>query len=83
MGPFIKEKNEFIDEKGALYSYRMAEGIKKHIEKVGLSNGLTWDTIKKKFYYIDSLKYCILGFDYDSESGTIGNTYLGTLNWKI
>jgi pyruvate kinase len=76
MGTFIAEKNEFLEDKGALYSYEKSKGVIQHQKPIGLSNGLTWEMNAKKFYYIDSLQYCVFGFDYDPENGTIGNIIL-------
>ncbi|XP_075227281.1 regucalcin-like [Lycorma delicatula] len=66
------QPGEFELEKGGLYS--LSDGkVTKHLEKVSLSNGLAWSLDKKKFFYIDSLKYRVNVFDYDITSGQISN----------
>ncbi|KAL5279628.1 RGN.2 family protein [Megaselia abdita] len=63
---------------GDIYNYR--DGFFYKYDKgnmeiifsdIGISNGLTWDKERKLFYYIDSLKYNCLVYDYDSATGTI------------
>lgn len=40
-------------------------------ENVGISNGLTWDEKRKKFYYIDSVTRDLKEFDYDATKSEI------------
>lgn len=55
---------------GALYSFEGGK-ITKHLGKIGISNGLAWNTALKKFYYIDSPERKVFQFDYDEVTGTI------------
>uniref|UniRef100_A0A1B6EIG4 Regucalcin n=1 Tax=Cuerna arida TaxID=1464854 RepID=A0A1B6EIG4_9HEMI len=64
---------EMQKEKGSLYSLQRDKTVKKHLSKITLSNGLTWSLDKKKFYYIDSLKFGIDSYDYDDTTGSISN----------
>ncbi|XP_050302445.1 regucalcin-like [Anthonomus grandis grandis] len=71
MGP-EPEVGHFTLEAGSFYSYAKGK-LEKHAEKIGISNGLTWNPALKKMYYIDSLAYTIDSFDYDIETGKISN----------
>lgn len=59
------------DGKGTLYSFKGSEGVKSH-RKVGLSNGMAFDYKKKKMYYADSYRKTVDQYDFDIETGTIG-----------
>lgn len=54
----------FSNESGAT----IVNGFK---ENVGISNGLTWDLKRKKFYYIDSVTRDLKEFDYDSSKSEV------------
>ena len=41
--------------------------------QVDISNGLAWTADRKTMYYIDSLTYGIDAFDYNIDTGEIGN----------
>lgn len=41
------------------------------IDELGIPNGLTWDSKKKKFYYVDSLAFDIREYDYEEKTGNI------------
>lgn len=56
-----------------LYSFDKGSSPKKHLSGIAVSNGLAWSLDYKTFYYIDSLKYKVQGFDYDITNGTINN----------
>ncbi|XP_066145537.1 uncharacterized protein [Euwallacea fornicatus] len=43
------------------------------VERVSISNGLTWSIDGTKFYYIDSPTQEIVKYDYDAETGNIAN----------
>ncbi|CAH1130548.1 unnamed protein product [Ceutorhynchus assimilis] len=57
---------------GSLFSLHKGQ-VKTHVTKVGISNGLAWNTKLNKFYYIDSFAYSVDAFDYDRLNGTISN----------
>ncbi|XP_064108349.1 regucalcin-like isoform X2 [Macrobrachium nipponense] len=69
------------DEKGELLKmnvsslYRMHSDLtlKKCVEKVSVSNGLTWSPDKKHFYYIDSEAFSVDAFAYDDLTGQISH----------
>jgi sugar lactone lactonase YvrE len=43
------------------------------LEGINVSNGLGWSLDDRSFYFIDSLTYAVRIFDFDAESGSIGN----------
>jgi len=43
------------------------------IEQVSISNGLCWDEDRGIFYYIDTPTYQVIAYDFDHDSGAIGN----------
>lgn len=47
--------------------------LTKHIEKVTVSNGLTWSLDQRYFYFIDSPTLEIVRYDYDASTGRISN----------
>lgn len=56
---------------GSFYRYSKSEGVKDLLHNIHCSNGLAWDEKENKFYYIDSFKFNVKGYDYDSKSGNI------------
>jgi hypothetical protein len=44
------------------------------LEGITISNGLGWSPDDRSFYYVDSLTYAVLVFDYDAELGTLANS---------
>lgn len=58
--------------KGSLYRVDWNQKVTKMLSGVGVSNGLAWDESKSKMYYIDTLTYQVVSFDFDAASGSIG-----------
>jgi len=58
---------------GGLYCLDTDLTVYKKIEKVGISNGLSWGLDGRVMYYVDSLTREVVAFDYDKPSGEIGN----------
>ena len=58
---------------GTLYSYSLYEELKVLLPKVGISNGICWNSDSTRMYYIDSLTQSIQCFGYDLENGEISN----------
>ena len=71
MGP---ESSEGIPPNlGALYSLeRDRTPLKKHLSPISVSNGLAWSADNRTMYYIDSAPRQIYSFDFDLESGILG-----------
>ncbi|BBJ27402.1 SMP-30/gluconolactonase/LRE family protein [Athalassotoga saccharophila] len=61
------------DPTGALYCLETDRKIRKVLENVTISNGITWSPDNRTMYYIDSPNKCVDAFDYDPEDGTISN----------
>ncbi|KFO55831.1 Regucalcin, partial [Corvus brachyrhynchos] len=71
-----------VDPAGRYFAGTMAEEIRpavpdlsvvRHFDQVDISNGLDWSLDHKTFFYIDSLSYSVDAFDYDLQTGKIGN----------
>lgn len=60
----------FKYREGSLYKYNKG-AMEVVFSKIGVSNGLTWDHNRKLFYYIDSLKYNCLVYEYNNATGTV------------
>lgn len=58
-------------EKGSLYRVNKDKSVSKQLSKITLSNGLVWSPDKKKFYFIDTMKYRVDSYDYDNATGNI------------
>lgn len=63
------------DPNGSLYSYN-GKSVRKLLENVTISNGMSWSPDYKTFYYIDTPTHKVMAFDYDLETGTIANPRL-------
>lgn len=57
---------------GSLYTLTKGK-LDTHLTKVGISNGLTFSSDYKKFYYTDTLTGRVDQFDYDIDTGSISN----------
>ncbi|XP_052520814.1 regucalcin [Tympanuchus pallidicinctus] len=58
---------------GSLYTLCPDHSVVKHFDQVDISNGLDWSLDHRTFFYIDSLTYSVDAFDYDLQTGKIGN----------
>nr|XP_021402306.1 regucalcin isoform X2 [Lonchura striata domestica] len=58
---------------GSLYTLLPDISVVKHFDQVDISNGLDWSLDHRTFFYIDSLSYSVDAFDYDLQTGKIGN----------
>lgn len=56
---------------GSFYRFTNETGATNLKGDVGISNGLTWDVKRKKFYYIDSVTRDVKQFDYDPATSEI------------
>jgi len=56
-----------------LYRYTMQEGLVILKDKIGMGNGIVWNTSYTKMYFIDSYDLMIHEFDYDLKTGTLSN----------
>lgn len=55
----------------SFYRYDRETGVKLIRNNVAISNGLTWVIQTNKFYYIDSCRHDILGYDYNIDTGEL------------
>jgi sugar lactone lactonase YvrE len=58
---------------GALYSLDADLAVKKHLEPVGVSNGIVWSQDAKLMYYVDTASMAVDAFDFDNGAGSISN----------
>uniref|UniRef100_A0A3Q3XQZ0 Regucalcin n=1 Tax=Mola mola TaxID=94237 RepID=A0A3Q3XQZ0_MOLML len=74
-GTMAKEVRPAVVERqqGSLFSVTSGLTVTKHLDEVDISNGLDWSSDHKTFFYIDSLSLTVDAFDYDSNTGHIGN----------
>jgi sugar lactone lactonase YvrE len=72
-GRFWAGSMDDAQHKGELY--RLDPDGSQHtlLGDIGISNGLGWSPDRKTMYYTDSFQYTIYAFDYDIETGQIGN----------
>lgn len=56
---------------GTFYRYIKGEGVKDLLNNIHVSNGLAWNEVEQKFYFIDSVKFDVKEFDYDPKYGNI------------
>ncbi|KPU79866.1 uncharacterized protein Dana_GF18129, isoform C [Drosophila ananassae] len=68
---FDGEGDIFTQWKGQLYSWQSGGPVNVVRDQVGISNGLTWDAKAKKFYYIDTNNFEVVGYDYDQATGAV------------
>lgn len=58
---------------GAFYRIDGFGHVKKFLENLLISNGLTWNLDNNKLYYIDSFKHRVDSYDFNNEAGEISN----------
>jgi len=59
--------------KGALYRIDGDGAATKMVGDVTCSNGIVWSADKTKMYYIDTPTHKVMAYDYNNETGEIGN----------
>lgn len=64
---------EFLPEHGALHVLEGDWTSRRVLDGLTLPNGLGWSPDQRKFYLVDSLEYCLLGFDFDLATGSLGS----------
>uniref|UniRef100_A0A8D2ZCI5 Regucalcin n=1 Tax=Scophthalmus maximus TaxID=52904 RepID=A0A8D2ZCI5_SCOMX len=74
-GTMGKETGPAEDERqqGSLFSVTSDLTVTRHLSQVDISNGMDWSPDQKTFFYIDSLSLTVDAFDYDSNTGHLGN----------
>lgn len=58
---------------GTLYCMETDQTVRSMVENVTISNGLVWSQDNSTMYYIDTPLGTVDAFDYDLETGNIGN----------
>ena len=85
-GTFWAGTMAYSCEKGAgiLYEFDGKGKVKQKIMNTTISNGLVWNDVNTKFYFIDSLTYEVHEYDYDINTGDIQNKkVIARINEKI
>ncbi|XP_076220993.1 LOW QUALITY PROTEIN: uncharacterized protein LOC116425964 [Nomia melanderi] len=59
--------------KGSFYSIGSNLVLKKQVTPVSISNGVGWNLNEDTLYYIDSLSYQVVAYNYDSQTAAISN----------
>lgn len=72
MGP-EESPGQFQNKQGSLFSLDPELRVQRHLQEVGISNGLDWSSDGRLFFYVDSLKLTVDVFDYDISTGRIDN----------
>ena len=74
-GRFWAGTMEFNGEadRGALYCLEIDHSVSRKVEPVTISNGIVWSLDNRTMYYIDTARDNVRAWDYDLESGDIGN----------
>lgn len=57
---------------GSLYCFD-GETLSPKISDLTISNGMAWSTDQKTFYFIDTVDYAVVAFDFDNQTGNISN----------
>ncbi|XP_076364851.1 regucalcin-like [Tachypleus tridentatus] len=70
---FEKIPTTVASEQGTLYSLDSNLSLRKHVEKISISNGMVWNLDHTIMFYIDSLPRKIYTFDFDLTHGTLSN----------
>ncbi|KAL5021521.1 hypothetical protein ScPMuIL_000676 [Solemya velum] len=58
---------------GALYSLSKDQKLTKHVDKIGVSNGIDWTDDNRTMYYIDSMSRQVWAYDFDIGAGSMSN----------
>ena len=66
---------------GSLYTLDSQQVVRRHKEKVGLSNGLGWTADNRTMFYVDSDLRKVYAFDFDLNAGQICT--FGELSFQI
>ncbi|KAI4465924.1 regucalcin [Holotrichia oblita] len=69
----VGSRGGFAEKTGTLYNLETDKRIKRHFNSLTIPNGLAWNQVTKKFYFIDSPTRRVEEFDYDAENSIITN----------
>ena len=58
---------------GSLYSLGADHQVTKHVDSIGVSNGIVWSQDAKTMYYIDTVSSAVDAFDFDNVVGKVSN----------
>jgi sugar lactone lactonase YvrE len=72
-GTMLNGATETSAAAGSLYCLDTAHQVRHRLGHIRISNGLAWSLDKTTMYFIDSPNYRVDAFDYDDQTGDIGN----------
>ncbi|XP_077864214.1 regucalcin-like [Saccoglossus kowalevskii] len=72
MGPEQNPTQPIVGQ-GTFYSLDKDHNVRCHFDKVGISNGIAWNSDNTIMYFIDTPLNRVDAFDFDLEQGTLGN----------
>lgn len=72
-GTMVAEGRPSQDKQGSLFSVASDLTVTKHVSQVDISNGMDWSLDQRTMFYIDSLALTVDAFDYDVNTGQLGN----------
>lgn len=72
-GTMRKEEEQMERKEGALFSVTSDLKVTKHLSQVSISNGMDWSLDQRTLFYIDSLALTVDAFDYNVNTGHLGN----------
>ncbi|KAG4068206.1 hypothetical protein HA402_008847 [Bradysia odoriphaga] len=72
-GGTMDSDDGFNKATGKVFRYVKGEGVTKVFDNIFISNGMAWDEKSNKFYYIDTGRFDVRGYDYNPSNGNISN----------
>ncbi|ESO82150.1 hypothetical protein LOTGIDRAFT_223508 [Lottia gigantea] len=60
-------------ETASLYTLEKDLKVRRHLDKITISNGITWTHNNTKMFYTDTITREVWAFDFDLESGNLSN----------
>ncbi|MGD8177269.1 SMP-30/gluconolactonase/LRE family protein [Marinimicrobium sp. ARAG 43.8] len=72
-GTMVERGDPLVGEGAALYCWSGASGAQRHLQGLGVSNGLSWSPDSRTAYLSDSARGVYYAYDFDAPSGRFSN----------
>lgn len=72
-GTMVSNPGDGRPPTGRLFCMDARQNLSRHEQALHISNGLCWSPDSKQMYFADSLRGEIYRYDFDGQTGTIGN----------